>query len=130
MGIGEKVKHINNGVNKMLIMLADETEDIQTKAKPVIDAIIKVDELIQTPEVQAVAKALSPPEPCYWNYGREKYTKMGNSRNKYWVDDDWIRCLSRRGDGIQNIWYELRDRTGAPMQNIKDYTDEQLYQTL
>merc|ERR1711935_565885 len=135
--IGEKVEQINNGVNKMLIMLADETEDIQTKAKHVIDAIIKVDKLIQTPEVQAVAqglqtfwesiaKAISPPEPCYWNYGRERYIAMGKSRNKYWVDDDWIRCLSRRGDGIQNIWYELRDRTGAPMQTVKDYTRYQL----
>jgi len=135
--IGEKVKHINNGVNKMLIMLADETEDIQTKAKPVIDAIIKVDELIQTPEVQAIAqglqsfgesitKALIPPEPCYVNYESERYVTMGYLGNKYWVYDEWIRCLSRRGYDIKHIYYEVSSRTGASMEEVMDYINYQM----
>jgi len=134
--VGEKVKRINEGVNEMLTILVDESEDLKTKAKPVVDAMVKVEELIKTPEVREVSEAIgnawdsflkvvNPPEPCHWSYSRERYVQMGYSSAKYWVDDEWIRCLSRRGKTVPEIWDEVRAMTGAPMGRVQEYLRNQ-----
>ena len=119
----------------MLMQLADETEDIHTKAKPVVDAIVKVDEIIKTPEVQAVAKGIQsfgesvaklllPPPPCYWNYGRARRVKfvynLPRSRHRYdvMVDEGFIRCLSRRGVSRDEIIKRVSIITGVDARNV------------
>lgn len=127
---GEKIEDINKGINEVLITLADETEDIQTKAKPVINAIEKVEKFINTPEVQAaaegiinaaeaVAKFITPERPCEWDYGREKYVRIGH--NKYWVDEGYLLCLNNRGQSCYNIKNKLRNWIGANGSNIDYY---------
>ena len=122
----------------MLVLLANETEDIQTKAKPVVDALVKVDELIKTPEVQAVVKGiqtfgesvtkfLNPPPPCYWNYGRERRVNFSYNNNKYWVDEGFIRCLSRRGEGRDEIIRRVSQRTGASERAVAYYLNYDFY---
>jgi len=129
--LGDKLEDINNGINEMLVVLADETKDIQTKAKPVVDAIEKVEKLLKTPEARAVSQGIASfidgvsnlfkPE-CHWNYGRERYTKLSyNAREKYWIDDGWLRCLYYRGDSVDSVAGKLSQRTGAPYGVVEEY---------
>jgi len=131
--IGEKVGDINKAANEVLVVLADETKNIQAKAKPVVDVIGKVEELIHTPEVQAIGKGFNLivntvsnlfQPTCQWDYGTEKYVQLVSySRSKYWVDEEWITCLLNEGHSIWSITHKLSSRTGAPF----DYVEEYIY---
>jgi len=133
--LAEKVKQINHGLNELIIVVADQTEDIQTKAKPVVDVIAKVDEIIKTPEVQAAINGLQRVAEdisdfltlqCNWMSSREKYAYFGywtpqNTKLKFWVDEEYVRCLSRKWWSITEIAEMLEDMTGATQSEAENY---------
>ena len=38
----------------MFILLANETQDLDVKAKPIVGALVKIDKLVKTPEAKAI----------------------------------------------------------------------------
>ena len=125
----------------MLILVADETEDIQTKAKPVVDAIIQVDKLINSPEVQAVAQGIQSfgesvakfltPVPrsvvCRWNSYRGKLVEFPISMNRKYMDEDYLRCLKRRGYSQDSLISVVKSRSrGESRKNAELYVKYQI----
>jgi len=114
----EKADEVKPAISQGVLDLAEETKDLQKKSKPLVDAIVKVNEVIESPEfrsfmdeIEGLGKSLSNEfgfgKKCKWRYDREQYMPIGDydyddnkayGNTKAWVDRPYIDCrLNQNG---------------------------------
>jgi len=124
-----KADEVQPALSQGVLDLAEETKDLQKKSKPLVDAIVKVNEVIESPEfrsfmdeMEGIGKSISKVfgEKCKWSYAREQHVNFGeyneynNEYPKAWVDREYVNCRL-----TQNGW----DRDdGNLVRNLQSYT--------
>jgi len=130
--VSEKAKEVEPAISQGVVDIADETKDLQKKAEPLIDTILKVNEVIKSPEFRSfmdemdnIGKSfdkLSGGSSCKWNYARERYVTFDSS--KAWVDEEFVRCRleangwNRYDDQLVN---EIQGYTGKRWSVVERY---------
>jgi len=140
----EKADEVQPAISKGVLDLAEETKDLQKKSKPLVDAIVKVNEVIESPEfrsfmdeLEGVGKSLSKVfgEKCKWSYAREQYVSFGeyNEYNyeypKAWVDRQYVDCRLRQNGYNRydtNLIRDLASRSGANYENARYFLRYQM----
>merc|ERR1712058_194878 len=123
-----------------VVDIAEETKDLQKKAEPLIDTILKVNEVIKSPEFNSfmdemdnIGKSFSKlfgGSSCKWNYARERYVTFDSS--KAWVDEEFVRCRleangwNRYDDKLVN---DIQGYTARPYDHCDYYLKNQALST-
>merc|ERR1712098_423715 len=108
----EKADEVKPAISQGVVDLAEETKDLQKKSRPLVDAFVKVNEVIESPEFRSfmdeivgLGKSLSNEfgfgKKCKWRYDREQYMSIGeydyeDGNSKAWVDREYIDCRLRQ----------------------------------
>merc|ERR1712098_719026 len=140
----EKADEVKPAISQGVVDLAEETKDLQKKSKPLVDAIVKVNEVIESPEfrsfmddIEGLGKSLSKVfgEKCKWSYAREQYVSFGeyNEYNyeypKAWVDRQYVDCRLRQNGYNRydtNLIRDLASRSGANYDNARYFLRYQM----
>jgi len=135
----EKADEVQPAISKGVLDLAEETKDLQKKSKPLVDAIVKVNEVIESPEfrsfmdeLEGVGKSLSKVfgEKCKWRYAREQYVSFGEyNEYKAWVDRQYVDCRLRQNGYNRydtNLIRDLASRSGANYENARYFLRYQM----
>jgi len=108
---GVAAEDVNSGLNDMILLLANETKDLDVKAKPIVDVIVKVDEVVKSPEAQAVIKGIGDfaqsvarffETKCQWKWNYERPIALRASQYTvyYDIDTSYIWCLAKKRTNI------------------------------
>jgi len=144
-----KANEVQPAISQGVLDLAEETKDLQKKSKPLVDAIVKVNEVIESQEfrsfmdeIEGIGKSISKSlskefgVQCKWNYDMEQYVNYGeyegypNEYPKAWVDTQFVKCRLRENGGNrddQNLVRELQSRSGSNYENAKYFLRYQFY---
>jgi len=107
---GVAAEDVNSGLNDMILLLANETKDLDVKAKPIVDAVVKIDEVLKSPEAKAMIKGIGDfaqsvagffETKCQWDYFYEDQIALGRRKKSYYyVDPGYIWCLADKRTNI------------------------------
>jgi len=140
----EKADEVKPAISQGVVDLAEETKDLQKKSKPLVDAIVKVNEVIESPEfrsfmdeIEGLGKSLSNVfgEKCKWSYAKEKFVAIGKfeyvsyGSNKVWMDREYIDCRLRQNGYNkydEKLVRELADRMGTDYEKVRYFLIYQL----
>jgi len=94
-----------NDISQGIADLADESKDLQKKSKPLVDTIVKFNEVVESPEFRSISSLFEVDEVCKWSIGREREVTYG-----FFVDKEYVRCRLRKNGGDtsdENLIYDL-----------------------
>jgi len=107
---GVAAEDVNSGLNDMILLLANETKDLDVKAKPIVDAVVKIDEVLKSPEAKTMIKGIGDfaqsvagffETKCQWDYFYEDQIALGRRKKSYYyVDPSYIWCLADKRTNI------------------------------
>merc|ERR1711915_323452 len=135
----EKADEVKPAISQAVVDIAEETNDLQKKSKPLVDAIVKVNEVIESPEfrsfmddIEGLGKSLSNEfgfgKKCQWSYNREQYMYIGeygiygDGNTKAWMDRKYIDCRLRQNGYNrydEKLVRDLVDRMGTDLEKVR-----------